>query len=228
MPADSKHHIGSLIPDTSRLSEESGRGQARIGPWAGAGLLAGGCLGCGYGLLVGVIGGFAVAVYCGAIGGTIGLIAGPPIGFLIGLAQVLLRQTAIPVPVIAAAVTEFILLPPQLLAAGAPWQPAAVVFIYIPSVLGIGAAVVLGFLLPPAKHPLHNRGKPDGGLPLSPDSTQPFGVTGLRLRAYGRWRYRRSSAHFLFRPRSSRFRGHRDLVCRIHEKRGNRSWPAAR
>jgi hypothetical protein len=189
----SKHHIGSLIPET-------GRGQALVGPWAGAGLLAGGCLGGGYGFLAGLTYGFAVATCGVAIGGTIGLIAGPLIGLLIGLAQVPLRRTAIPAPVIAVAVTEFILLPPQLLAADTGWQAETAVFIYIPSALGIVTAAALGFLLPPAKRPLRRRGKPDPGLPHPPDSTQPFGATGLRLRACRQRRYRRTGR--LARPAS--------------------------
>jgi hypothetical protein len=177
-PGTSRHHIGSLIPRTSR-------GQARVGPWAGAGLLAGGCLGCGYGILVGLTGGIALATLGFVIGGTIGLIAGPLIGLLIGLAQVLLRRTAIPVPVIAVAVTELVLLPPQLLTASIGWQTAGI-FIYIPSALGIGTAAALGFVLPPAKRPVRSRGKPPSGMPHSPGNTQPFGNTGLRLRAYRR------------------------------------------
>jgi hypothetical protein len=183
----SKHHIASLIPET-------GHRRARIGPWAGAGLLAGGCLGCGYGFLVVLTGGAVIAACGAAAGGIIGLIAGPLIGFLIGLAQVLLRRTAIPAPVIAVAVTEFILLPLQLLAAGTSWPPGAgVVFIDIPSALGIAAAAALGFLLPPATRPLRRRGEPDTALPRPPGNSQQFGVTGLRLRAYRRRRAVRRS-----------------------------------
>lgn len=178
----SKHHIRSLVPGMGGLIPGTGRGQARVGPWAGAGLLAGGCLGCGYGLLVGVAGGFTAAIYGAVFGATIGLIAGPLTGLLIGLAQVLLRRTAIPGPVIAVAVTEFILLPPQILAARAGWWPVTAVFIYIPSVLGIGAAAALGFLLPPAKLPLRRHAKPDPDTPRSHGGAQPSGATGLRLR----------------------------------------------
>jgi len=142
-PGSSRHQIGSSIP-------QDGRGQGQVGPWTGAGLLGGGCLGCGYGFLVGLTAGIDGAISGFVVGGAIGLIAGPLTGFLIGLAQVLLRRTAIPAPVTAAAVTEFMLLPPQILAAGIG-RLTAEVFIYIPSALAIGTATALGFLLPPAK-----------------------------------------------------------------------------
>ncbi|MBV9447715.1 MAG: hypothetical protein JO345_17665 [Streptosporangiaceae bacterium] len=173
-----KHHIGSLIPQAGH------GGPARVGPWAVVGLLAGPCLGCGYGLLAGLTAGIASAAFGFVIGGGIGLIGGPLTGLLIGLAQVLLRRTAIPTPVIAVAVTEMVLLPPQFLAAahGSPLEAA--LFVYIPSVLSIGTAAALGFLLPSAKRPRRRR-ESYPGTPQTPRNTQPFGVTGLRLRAYG-------------------------------------------
>lgn len=181
-PGTSKHHIGSVLPRTDG-------GEARVGPWAGAGLLAGGCLGCGYGFLAGfLVDGPEGATWGFFIGGVIGLIAGPLIGFLIGLAQVLLRRTAIPPPLIAVVVTETVLLPPQLLAAGFQPQLGAAIFIYIPTILGVGAAAALGFRLPPARRPIRG-GKPDRGTPQTPGSTQPFGATGLRLRALPRRRW---------------------------------------
>lgn len=188
-PGTSKHRIGSFVPQAG--IPRTGRGQARVGPWAGAGLLAGGCLGCGYGVLAGLTAGIAGSAWGFIIGGTIGLIAGPLTGFLIGLAQVLLRRTAIPAPVIAAAVTEMVLLPPQLLAAGVRWQQEAALFVYIPSMLGIGTAVALGFLLPPAKRPLRRRSEPGTRTPQTP-GTLPFGTTGLRLRAYRHRPHRRA------------------------------------
>ncbi len=191
-PGTSRHHIGSLIPP-------AGHGPARVWPWAAAGLLAGPCLGCGYGLLAGLMAGLMAGIAGAAwgfvIGGAIGLIGGSLTGLLIGLAQVLLRRTAIPTPAIAVAVTEMFLLPPQLLAAGHSGQPGAAIFIYIPSVLGIGTAAALGFLLPPAKRPLRGPRDPDPGTPQPPRNTQPFGATGLRLRAYGHRPHRPHRRH---------------------------------
>lgn len=181
----SRHHIGSLIP-------QFGHGPARVWPWAAAGLLAGPCLGCGYGLLAGLTAGIVGGALGFVIGGAIGLIGGSLTGLLIGLAQVLLRRTAIPTPAIAVAVTEMVLLPPQLLAAGHGWQPEAVIFVYIPSVLGIGTAAALGFLLPPAKRPLCRRPEPDPCPPQTPSNTQPFGTTGLRPRAHRHRSHRRT------------------------------------
>jgi hypothetical protein len=192
----SGHRIGHLIPQTSRLIPENGRlvpqagrGLSWVGRWTGAGLLAGGCLGLGYGFLVGLIGGIAsgaagFVLFAPAAGGMFGVIAGAPTGLLIGLVQVLLRRILIPIPVIPVAVTESLLLPVQLVAARADWE--AVVFIYIPSVLAVGAAALLGFRLPPANRPLR---APDPDVP-SRGHTQPFGATGLRLRAYWPWWYR--------------------------------------
>lgn len=170
-PRTSRHQIGSLtpetgrlVPDTRRLVPETGRGQARIGPWAGAGLLAGGCLGGGYGFAVGLIAGFGPALGGVVFGSLIGFVAGALIGFLIGVAQVLLRQTPIPGPVVAVAVTELVLLPLQVLAVGGSWQAGPALLIYIPSGLGIATAAVLGSRLPPAKRPLRCRGKRADGL----------------------------------------------------------------
>jgi hypothetical protein len=201
-----EHHIGPLIPQTSRLIPqttrlipengrlvpENGRGLSWIGRWTRAGLLAGGCLGCGYGFLAGLIGGLAsgaagIAMFGFAFGGMFGVIAGSFTGLLIGLVQVLLRRILIPIPVIPVAVTEILLLPLQLVAARAGWQLAAV-FTYIPSVLALAAAAVLGFRLPPANHPL--RGAPDSEEPSAGGSAQPFGATGLRLLFSRPWRYR--------------------------------------
>ena len=187
----SKHHIGRLIAET-------GHRRTRIGKWAVMGLLAGGCLGCGYGPLAGFLvglmsGGIGLATFCAIVGfpvgGLTGLIIGALIGFLIGLAQVPLRRTVIPVPVIAAAVTEVILLPLQVLAAGADGQLGVALFIYVPSALGVGAAATLGLRLSRAVRPLPRR-KSVPDLPRSPGNIQPFGATGLRLRAYRPWRYR--------------------------------------
>lgn len=171
-----RHHIGRLIAET-------GRRRTRIGWWAAIGLLAGMFLGFGYGLVAGMAaGGIGGGIIGAVFGFMIGLIIGPLIGFLIGLAQVLLRRTAIPDPLIAVAVTELILLPPQLLVARAGWQLGAAVFVYIPSALGVGTAAALGFRLSPAKRPLRRRGEPGPDVLRSPGGTQPFGATGLRLR----------------------------------------------
>jgi hypothetical protein len=190
----SRHHIGRLIPQTSRLIPENGRlvrqtgrGRVWVGRWTLAGLLAGGCLGGGYGFLVGLISGIASGApgFGLGFGCVFGVIAGAFTGLLIGLVQVLLRRILIPIPVIPVAVTEILLLPLQLVAARVGWQPAAV-FIYIPSVLAVGTAALLGFRLPPASRPLR---APDPDVP-SRGHTQPFGATGLRLRAYWPWWYR--------------------------------------
>lgn len=172
-----RHHIGRLIAET-------GRGRTRIGMWAACGLMAGCCLGFGYGLVAGMaIGGIGGGISGAVFGFLIGLIIGPLIGFLIGLGQVLLRRTAIPDPLIAVAVTELILLPPQLLAARVGWHQYTAVLVYIPSALGVGTAAALGFRLSPTERSLR-RPEPGPELPGSPGDTQPFGATGLRLRAY--------------------------------------------
>lgn len=156
--------------DGHRGSVVSAPGLSPVGQWTCAGLLWGGALGGGYGFLLAAgvglasgspLGGLTVGLLAALIGGIIGLMAGSLIGFLIGLAQLLLRRTAIPVPAIAVMVTELILLPLQLLAARDNWQAGPAVFIYLPSMLGLGAATVLGGRLPPAK-------RPDGG-PESPE-----------------------------------------------------------
>ena len=203
-----QHHIGSLIPQTSRLIPqtsrlipengrlvpENGRGLSWVGRWTLAGVVTGGCLGCGYGFLAGLTGGLATGaglfvVFGLVIGGITGVMAGSFTGLLIGLVQVLLRRIPIPVPVIPVAVTEILLLPLQLVAARAGWQLAAV-FVDIPSALALAAAAVLGFRLPPANRPV--RSAPDLEEPPSRGSTRPFGATGLRLLSARTWRYRRA------------------------------------
>jgi hypothetical protein len=167
----SKHQIGPVLPGVARPST------ARIGPWTGAGLITGGCLGGLYGLVVELATGPYLAGFAIAAGTTIGLVLGSVTGFLIGLAQVLVRRhPAIPVPLIAVTVTELVLLAPQILSIRAGWHLAAVIT-GLPSVLSLGTALVLAWRLPRGMR--RPRTRRDG---------RSYGATGLRLRAYQRRR----------------------------------------
>jgi ABC-type dipeptide/oligopeptide/nickel transport system permease subunit len=165
--------IGPILPHTGRPST------ARIGPWTSAGLITGGCLGCVYGIAVGLATGLNAGGFAIPIGTAVGLILGSVIGFLIGLTQIVVRHhAAIPGPVIAVAVTELILLPPQILSVRLGWHQATLTT-GLPSAFILVTTVVLAWYLPQAGRRLRRTDCLRGG-----DS--PYGATGLRLRAYRR------------------------------------------